>query len=113
MDTTPTPPALSSLPVIPKGAVTVDGDISEWAGATWMDANRPYSYHPELTESQMESNIGFGWLFVDTDANMAQDIINSQFAVRWDDNTGKLYMAAVIEDTNQFFTNAYSLLGCQ
>ena len=83
LDTAPEPYVTPPLPIMAHGSVTVDGDLTEWAGADWQDVDKFYYMHP-------------------------QDINSGQMAVKWNSTTGKLYMAVVIEDMNHWFVDGYT-----
>ncbi len=59
----------------PEGAVTVDGDLSEWAGAQW----------------------------IPLDEGTAPDVTSAKYAVRWSDAENLLYVAAEVVDTDHQF----------
>ena len=69
--------------IIPKGIVVVDGDISEWSsGVVWEPLGKIYSGHPD-------------------------DISEARFALRWDNETNKIYVAVVVYDSDNVFRDDY------
>jgi hypothetical protein len=63
------------------GTATVDGNISEWSGAQWIDLDYPYY-------------------------NTAPDVSNAQFALRWGDNN-IIYAAVKVDDSDHNFAGSY------
>jgi hypothetical protein len=75
---------------IPEGTATIDGDLSDWAGATWFDADGvywssedPWVWPPDVPEG------------------------TAKWAARWSSETNMIYLAATIEDNDQIFTENY------
>jgi hypothetical protein len=66
---------------IPLGSVTVDGDLKDWANATWAPINLPYD-------------------------QTASDISEAYYAAKWQAN--KVYVAVKVRDTAHYFTNNYT-----
>ncbi|MFW6145702.1 MAG: dockerin type I domain-containing protein [Planctomycetota bacterium] len=59
----------------PEAAVTVDGDLSEWAGDTW----------------------------IPLDEGTAPDVTSARYAVRWSEADNVIYVAAEVVDTDHQF----------
>jgi hypothetical protein len=78
-----TVPAAYSRPgTIPAGGVVaVDGDLSDWAGATWTPMDQPYE-------------------------SLAEDITAAYYSARW--QSGKIYLAVKVLDKAPCFTDAYT-----
>lgn len=68
-------------PVIPRGTAIVDGNLSDWAGATWNAFNTQYD-------------------------GLTPDIAEGGWTARWID--AKVYMAVKVRDTAHYFTNTYT-----
>jgi hypothetical protein len=66
--------------VIPAGAVNVDGDLSDWTGASWTAINQVYEGNPS-------------------------DILSASYAARW--QAGKIYLAVKVQDNAHHFTDGY------
>ena len=66
--------------VILSDTITVDGDLSDWADATWFDLDKVYAYDP-------------------------CDIVEAKFAVKWNETTNKVYAAVVVDDGDHVFEN--------
>lgn len=65
------------------GPVTVDGDLSDWAGATWILMDKIY-YGTAVT-----------------------DLSGAEWAARWSDAENLVYVAIRGTDTNHVFSNTY------
>jgi hypothetical protein len=65
---------------IPAGSVTVDGDLSDWAGVTWVSLDKTYDGTPS-------------------------DITGAAYAAKW--QAGKVYVAVKVHDTDHFFSEGY------
>jgi hypothetical protein len=65
---------------IPSGSVTVNGDLADWAGATWTPLDQPYHA-------------------------VASDIPEAYYAAKWQMN--KIYVAVKVRDTAHYFTDSY------
>ncbi|NLF29270.1 MAG: PEP-CTERM sorting domain-containing protein [Planctomycetes bacterium] len=66
----------------PDAAVTVDGDLSEWADAAWVALDTAY-------------------------AGTAADITSGKYAVRWSDAANLLYVACEVVDVQQHRADGY------
>ncbi|OHB53905.1 MAG: hypothetical protein A2Y12_09425 [Planctomycetes bacterium GWF2_42_9] len=67
---------------IARGTAVVDGDLSEWDVAEWIP---------------IDVNI-YG---------NTSDVTSAKMALRWNENTDKIYAAVIVKDTVQFFTDEY------
>jgi hypothetical protein len=68
---------------IPRGVVTVDGNLNEWSGnVCWYPLNMVYDATPT-------------------------DIKTARFALRWNETTNKIYAAIVVDDTIHIFKDIY------
>ncbi len=69
--------------IIPRDAVVVDGNLSEWSGnIQWMDLDKICSGNPN-------------------------DVNEAKFALQWDPNTNKIYAAVIVEDNDHVFLDEY------
>jgi hypothetical protein len=76
-----TVPASYARPAaIPAGTVTVDGDLSDWAGATWTPLDQPYN-------------------------GTASDITAAAYTAKW--QAGKIYLAIRVNDAAHYFADSY------
>ena len=69
---------------MPHGTVVVDGDLGEWTDVEWVLLDQVYDGDPN-------------------------DIIEAKFAARWNDAANKLYVAAVVDDSEHNFTNDFDV----
>ncbi len=68
---------------IPRGSVTVDGDLSDWAeDAPWVAMDEIYYGEP-------------------------CDVNSAKFALCWDEESNKIYAAVVVADSEHCFTDEY------
>jgi hypothetical protein len=68
---------------IPRGSVVVDGDISEWSeNVEWIALDKVYYGSPN-------------------------DVGEARFALKWDEDTNKIYVAVIVEDFNHIFRDDY------
>jgi hypothetical protein len=74
------PETYSDPTVIQAGAVTVDGNLADWAGASWVSINQVYEGTPS-------------------------DILEAYYAVRW--QAGKIYVGVKVKDNAHHFTDSY------
>jgi len=70
----------------PEGTATIDGDLSDWAGATWIPMDEIYS-----------AGTGF-----------VNDITDAKYALRWSSTTNLVYVAASVTDTVHNFEDYYT-----
>jgi hypothetical protein len=70
---------------IPEGTATVDGDLSDWAGAAWIDADQIYYSSNELWPADVPEG-------------------TPKWAAMWSSTTNMIYVAATLEDQNQIST---------
>ncbi|MBW8041858.1 MAG: hypothetical protein FVQ85_17920 [Planctomycetes bacterium] len=69
--------------LIPRGSVVVDGDLSDWPPSVeWIELDEVYLGNPN-------------------------DVSEARFALQWDEATGKVYAAVVVNDTNHLFLDEY------
>ena len=61
-----------------QGTATIDGDLSDWAGATWIAVDKVYSGNPS-------------------------DISDAQYSARWSSVTNRIYVAVQYNDSAQGF----------
>jgi hypothetical protein len=68
---------------IPRDEVVVDGNLNEWSnGVEWIKLDKVYSGDP-------------------------CDIVEAWFALRWNPDTDKIYVAVIVEDTNHIFQDYF------
>ncbi len=68
---------------IPMGSTVVDGDVSEWSeGVQWIPLDKTYYGNPA-------------------------DVRWAKYALRWNPDTDKIYVAVVVNDSNHVFTDEY------
>jgi hypothetical protein len=72
---------------IPRGIVTVDGSLSDWAEADWIAMDQVCSL---------------------TDDREYFDVNNAKWSAKWDPATNLIYVAVVVEDSNHFFNSTYA-----
>jgi len=73
---------IPSMTIIP-GSAVVDGYLDEWADhPEWISLDKVYFRNPA-------------------------DITEARFAVRWDQQTDRAYLAVIVDDTSHVFTDAY------
>lgn len=79
----------SSMLTIPRGSAVVDADLSEWAGddVQWHNMTSLYYGVPD-----------------------ARDISEAKYAVRWDQESSKIYVAVKYIDTSDFRTDDFGPL---
>ena len=70
---------LDNVYAIPAGTVSVDGSLTEWADATWFTLDEVYYGEP--------NDIGTG-------------LEDAKFAVKWNGDTDKVYVAVVVDDAS-------------
>jgi len=75
------------LQALPKGTVTVNGDLSEWADAEWHQLDKIYYGDP---------------------CDIPDEPNNAMFALKWDGDTDKVYAAIVVNDTDHVFESTPS-----
>jgi hypothetical protein len=81
--------------VIPGGpAPVVDGDLSDWADATWINMNKIWGM----------SNVD-GYTVNAAD----YDLSSAKIAMRWSPATNKIYLAVMAVDTQHYFTDPVSI----
>lgn len=71
---------------IPQGIATVDGDISDWDGATWRTGTLQMGYVTGAGTNGLED----------------LDLVSTHWAVRWNAN-GRIYAVVQVVDTNHQF----------
>jgi hypothetical protein len=71
---------------IPSGTVTVDGNLSDWNGATWASLDQTY----DISGSSV--------------AALNADIPEAYYAAKWQAN--KVYIAVKVRDTAHYFTDS-------
>ena len=76
--------------VIPEGTATIDGDLSDWAGATWFDADQLYYSSEDPAVWPGDVTVG-----------------TAKWAAKWSADTNLIYLAATIEDNDHIFTTEY------
>lgn len=88
---TTTTPAVedSGMLTIPRGSAVVDADLSEWAGndVQWHHMASLYYGKPD-----------------------ARDVSDAKFALRWDQESSKIYVAVTYTDTSDFRTDGFGPL---
>ena len=62
------------------GTVTVDADLSEWTDAVWFDLDQVYHGNPN-------------------------DVVSARFALKWNEDTDRIYAAVVVDDADHIFLN--------
>ena len=72
------PSALATDYLIYEGTATVDGNLSDWSGATWINLG-----------TQLDG--------------VGLDVLNAEFAVRWDSVTNLIYLAVTCVDVSHAF----------
>ena len=84
--------------VIPHGTVVIDGDISEWAGATWIPIDKP---GPRRPSDHQNGTISQG---------APSDVSSAVMALRWEGNV--VYAAVVVVDNIWVFRDSYTIPTC-
>jgi hypothetical protein len=79
-------PAFDTPAEIQFGSVTVDGNLSDWAGATWTSLNQ---YYDPLEDPQA-----------------ASDVTDASYAVKW--SADKVYVAVKVQDTAHKLLDSYT-----
>ena len=74
---------LMNVYTIPHGTITVDGDLSEWDNAIWLDLDQ--DYYGENGE--------------------ANDVLEAKFALQWNSTTNKVYAAVKVHDMCQVLSD--------
>jgi hypothetical protein len=75
---------------IPEGSATIDGDLSDWAGATWIDVDQIYYSSEDPAAWPGDVTVG-----------------TAKWAARWSADTNLIYLAATLEDNEHVFTTDY------
>ena len=76
--------SFSPVYAIVSGSVTVDGNLSEWAGAEWMSLDQVYWGDPCDIPATPEG---------------------AMFALKWSESQDKVYAAVIVEDGDHVFEN--------
>jgi hypothetical protein len=71
---------------IPLGTVTVDGNLSDWGGTTWIPLDLTY------------------W---SSTGSFPADITNAAYAAKWSSATNKIYLAVTADDSDQTLTSGF------
>jgi hypothetical protein len=75
---------------IPEGTATIDGDLSDWAGVSWIDAD--LLYYSDEDPDVWPPDVTLG---------------TAKWAARWSSETNLIYLAATLEDNDQILTTEY------
>jgi hypothetical protein len=86
--------ALATDYSIYKGTCTVDGNLNDWSGATWI--NLSTLYYGTVTDVVYDSTAGTS---------------NAKFAVRWSPSTNLIYVAVTVEDTAHHLAASADVVG--